>query len=315
MTPQEAEHLLARYVAQQCSEHEENIVNSWFNEAAEKATYPDNFPMDANAMINDWDRLIAEKRKRTPILMPKRHYLIGSVAAAVIVAVIAVPFLNSFLSKKNMSPISAVMDTTIRHNDKNFKNILPDGTIVYLNGASSLRYARRLDGKQREVFLTGEAYFETARNPDRPFIVHSKEQKLQVLGTHFNIRCYEGEEVKTTVLEGAVQVSAIGGNKWQKVLNPGDQATLAVKGFEVTRVDPAGAIFWKDEFVFNQTSLKNALKELGRWYKVDIDSSRIGSETIDAVYNKKEDLKDIIQAIRTSTNVPLNLNNNRITVE
>ncbi|WP_343670533.1 FecR domain-containing protein [Chitinophaga sp.] len=317
MTPQDAENLLFRYAAQQCTEQEEELVNAWFNKVVKETDYAEPFSMNVHAMSDDWERLIAERGKQMPVHRHKTRIIGRSVAAAVAAAAIAVGVLLYYKppTKVNNAAIAATMDTTISHRDNDFKLTLPDNTVVYLNGASSLRYARSFAGKQREVFLEGEAYFEVSPDKKRPFIVHSRGQKVQVLGTHFNISSYDGEPVSTTLLEGAVKITTTGSHSQEVLLKPGFQATLGPKGFEVKEVDPGSATSWKEAFVFNQTPLKNVLKQLGRWYKVDIDSSRVTAVTLDAVYGKYETLPNLLKEITQSTGVKLVLNNNVITVE
>lgn len=317
MTPQDAENLLFRYAAGQCTEHEENLVNYWFNKVVKETDYTDTFSMDANAMSDDWDRLIVERRKR---ILGHRHRIrnIGrSVAAAVVAAAITTGVLLYYkpFTRANNTAVAVTLDTTIIHHDKDFRTTLPDGTVVYLNGASSLRYAKGLEEKRREVFLEGEAYFEVSLDQDRPFIVNSRAQKVQVLGTHFNVSSYDGEPIKTTLLEGAVKVTTTGNQNQEVILKPGYQAIIATGGVEVKPVDPNGAISWKEAFVFNQTPLKNALKQLGRWYNVGVDSSQMSAVTLDAVYGKDATLPDLLKEIVQSTGVKLKLNKNVITVE
>lgn len=317
MTPQEAQNLLDRYVAHKCTEQEENLVNSWYNKIVRETDYPDNFSMNPHAMSDDWNRLTAAMQKAASGPRHKIYHIGRAIAAAVAAAAMITGALiyNKPSGKETRIALSAtLLDTTINHRDKDFRTTLPDGTIVYLNGASSLRYAKGLKGKQREVFLEGEAYFEVSPDKDRPFIVNSREQKVQVLGTHFNVSSYGGEPVKTTLLEGAVKLISTGNKDKEVILKPGDQATLGIEGFEVKKVDTDSAIAWKEIFVFDQTPLKNVLKQLGRWYHVDVDSSKIPAVNVDAIYGKNTTLPTLIQEITQSTGVKLIVDNNIITV-
>lgn len=319
MTPQEAENLLARYVAQQCTQDEENLVNAWFNKVVRETDYTEPILMKANAMSEDWERIVAERRKWIPAKPHTTRNTARSVAVAATVAAIAIAigglfYYKPFTKVKDVN-IAAVQDTTISHRNKDFKTVLPDGTVVYLNGASSVRYAKGLKGKERRVILEGEAYFEVNPDKTRPFIVSSREQQVQVLGTHFNISSYDGEPIKTTLLEGAVKLINTQNKNQDVLLKPGYQATLSTAGFDVKKVDPNIAISWRNDFVFNQTPLRNALKELGRWYDVAVDSSQVASVTLDAVYSKDEPLPKLLKEITLSTDVKLVLKNNVITVE
>ncbi|PTS95413.1 hypothetical protein DBR11_21475 [Pedobacter sp. HMWF019] len=159
---------------------------------------------------------------------------------------------------------------------------LPDGSKVWLNAASKLIYPVTFIGRgQREVTLSGEAYFEITKDKQHPFKVKSAGQVVEVLGTHFNINSYADEPVaKTTLLEGSVAVRHVEGSVATRdlssrrddvVLKPGQQASLTGTAIKVTEVNPDDAIAWKNgEFVFNDESLQNIMRKIARWYDVDI---------------------------------------------
>ncbi|MBB5622642.1 ferric-dicitrate binding protein FerR (iron transport regulator) [Pedobacter cryoconitis] len=148
---------------------------------------------------------------------------------------------------------------------------LPDGTKVWLNAASSLSFPARFSGLQRQVILKGEAYFEVAKNKHMPFIVKSEQQKIEVLGTHFNVSAYADErQSKTTLAEGSVKVSLTANNQ-EQVLKPGQQA-IANNHIKVIPVDIEEALAWKDGlFMFNDEDLENIMKKVERWYDVQVD--------------------------------------------
>jgi len=150
--------------------------------------------------------------------------------------------------------------------------VLPDGTHVWLNAASTLTYAISGATEERLVQLEGEAYFEVARDPARPFRVASRGQVVEVLGTHFNVNSYPDEPmVRTTLVEGAVKVSA-GTDQGPVVLAPGEQALGAAGNpLKVKKVDVAQAMAWKNgKFNFNDSDVATVMRELSRWYDVDI---------------------------------------------
>ncbi|OXG05352.1 FecR family protein [Flavobacterium araucananum] len=147
--------------------------------------------------------------------------------------------------------------------------VLADGTKVYLNTVSSLKYPTRFNGDQRMVELEGEAYFEVAKNKNKPFIVKSGNQEIEVLGTHFNVHAYDNEPiVKTTLLEGSVAVRY----KNQKtILKPGQQSNVSdnLNKIIVREVDTEAAIAWKNgRFKFDNADLKSVMKQLERWYGI-----------------------------------------------
>ena len=150
--------------------------------------------------------------------------------------------------------------------------VLPDGTHVWLNAASTLTYAISGATQERLVQLEGEAYFEVARDPARPFRVASRGQVVEVLGTHFNVNSYPDEPlIRTTLVEGAVKVS---GSTDQRpvVLAPGEQALWAEDNqLAIRKVDVAQAVAWKNgKFNFSHSDVATVMRELSRWYNVDV---------------------------------------------
>jgi len=149
---------------------------------------------------------------------------------------------------------------------------LPDGTKVWLNAASSLKYPYRFAKNERFVELQGEAYFEVAKDRERPFKVRANQQMVEVLGTNFNVNAYNDEPMqKITLLEGAVKI-AVGGSEVK--LKPGDQAKFnaANAQLEVDKnIDPEQYVAWKsDVFAFNNEDLKSIMRQISRWYDIDV---------------------------------------------
>ncbi|MDB5199215.1 MAG: iron dicitrate transport regulator FecR [Chitinophagaceae bacterium] len=157
-----------------------------------------------------------------------------------------------------------------------YQVILSDGTKVWLNAGSSLRFPTVFSGSERKVELTGEGYFEVAHNTAQPFKVKittpGKEGgEVEVLGTHFNIMAYPDEEaVKTTLLEGSVKISATN-NLQPAFLKPGQQAQLNNSQIKVINANTELAVAWvKGYFYFDKADIKTILRQAGRWYDLDI---------------------------------------------
>jgi ferric-dicitrate binding protein FerR (iron transport regulator) len=153
---------------------------------------------------------------------------------------------------------------------------LPDGSSVWLNAGSSLRYPVRFLGAERKVTLTGEAYFEVEKNISKvkniPFIVLTDKQEVTVLGTHFNINAYTDEPIiKTTLIEGAVKVNRVGAPGDAVLLKPGQQSSMAAGKLSVSFVNTEEAIAWKNGvFLFNDADLKTVMRSIARWYDVEV---------------------------------------------
>lgn len=148
-----------------------------------------------------------------------------------------------------------------------YQIILSDGTKVWLNAASSLSYTPGLNKKgERKVKLEGEGYFEVSKDKKHPFIVESRKQNVEVLGTHFNISTYADDgTVKTTLLEGSVKVN-------EAVLSPNQQSLLTGNKIKVIEVDAENEIAWKNgEFIFNDEPLGSIMKKVARWYNVEVE--------------------------------------------
>jgi ferric-dicitrate binding protein FerR (iron transport regulator) len=152
-----------------------------------------------------------------------------------------------------------------------FKVVLPDGTRVWLNSASMLRYPTAFTGKERIVELDGQGYFEVAANAQQPFKVKVHSMEVQVLGTDFDIMAYNDEtSINTTLVTGSIQVKE-GSN--EQVLRPGQQAVMNNEDHQLTvrTADIRKVTAWKNGlFVFNNMALPAILREVARWYDVDI---------------------------------------------
>lgn len=154
-----------------------------------------------------------------------------------------------------------------------YRITLPDGTGVWLNAGSSLRYPTAFSGKSRKVELTGEGYFEVAKNASMPFYVATANGvEILVLGTHFNVNAYGDEKnITTTLLEGAVSVKKEGRDN---LLAPGQQAIAGRNDNSVNifkNVDVAAVVAWKEGvFKFNDADINTIMKQLSRWYDIDV---------------------------------------------
>ena len=158
---------------------------------------------------------------------------------------------------------------------RQFSLLLPDGTRVWLNAASSIRFPTVFTGNTRQVEVRGEAYFEVAKNPAMPFLVNvNNRATIEVLGTHFNVNAYENEgTINTTLLEGKVKIN-------NALLKPGQQAQLANKTMAagnatpvkiVGEVDVEKVVAWKNGlFNFEGATLKEVMRQLTRWYDIEV---------------------------------------------
>jgi ferric-dicitrate binding protein FerR (iron transport regulator) len=147
--------------------------------------------------------------------------------------------------------------------------VLADGTAVWLNAASSITYPTRFEGAERRVAMTGEAYFEVARDPGRPFRIEEGDLRVEVLGTRFNVRAFDDAGAReVTLLEGAVRLDR---GKRSETLRPGQQAALGAGGLTVRPADTEAVMAWKDgQFRYDGVALTTILQDISRHYDVDV---------------------------------------------
>lgn len=202
-------------------------------------------------------------------------------------------------------------NTITTPNGGQYEVYLPDGSHVYLNAASSLKYPVKFTGNTRTVILKGEAYFEVKKNINQSFIVSSYGQSVKVLGTHFNVSSYADEPVITTLAEGKIELSSSSFPQ-KTILQPGNQSTALPDRFKVDRVNIDEIAAWKDGlFKFNKTELKDALRQMARWYDVSVDSA-IPAVKISGEIPRKANLLKVLAQIEAVSDVKLKLQERRI---
>ncbi len=180
---------------------------------------------------------------------------------------------------------------------------LPDGTHVWLNSASTLTYPSRFADHERVVELSGEAYFEVVGSPATPFRVKSKGQMVDVLGTQFNITAYEDEEdVKTTLVKGAVRVVPGAKQGSSITLSPGQQSSLVGGKITIDEVDTDAYTAWKSGmFYFKQTPFAEMMRQIERWYGVEVAySSRVPQETFSGRMSRNVSLMTVLDLLNVS---------------
>jgi ferric-dicitrate binding protein FerR (iron transport regulator) len=178
---------------------------------------------------------------------------------------------GAFRRKKgDMGPVAYNTLTTPR--GRQFQVVLSDGSKVWLNAASSITYPTAFTGTKREVSITGEAYFEIKNDARHPFIVAAEDEKITVLGTHFNVMAYPDEgQMKTTLVEGSVRISR---GTEKVVITPGQQASFSPKTghIAVMAVQTPEIIAWvSGKLSLNNLDISAIMRRLARWYNVDVE--------------------------------------------
>lgn len=190
-----------------------------------------------------------------------------------------------------------------------YQLILVDGTKVWLNAASSITFPTQFNGSERKVEILGEAYFEVAKNANKPFKVKSKNQIIEVLGTHFNVNTYDDEVAdKTTLLEGSVSISKVTNGKVQttgsKILKPGQQASVSVNQSQiaVALADEDEAVAWKNGyFKFNKADIQSIMRQVSRWYNVDVEyKGEMNQDLFVGKINRSEHVEEVLSILERS---------------
>lgn len=195
---------------------------------------------------------------------------------------------------------------------------LPDGSKVWLNAASSLKFPSTFSGlSQRKVEMSGEAYFEIAKNQKIPFVVVSDKQEVEVLGTHFSINAYADESnTRTVLMEGAVKVRNLSG-KSHVVLKPGEEAVLNAGDIHVQSADFDKAIDWKSgKFIFKNESLERIMRKVARWYDVEViyTGSVPKQETFSGTVSRFDDVEKVLRRLELTGEVSFRIDERKIIV-
>lgn len=189
---------------------------------------------------------------------------------------------------------------------------LPDGTRVWLNAASSLKYPVSFTGiEKRLVELKGEAYFEVTKDKHHPFIVKTAKQEVKVLGTHFNVNAYPDEGmIRTTLVEGLVELD----NSIR--LQPGEQAVLSNGHTQVRQVDTDEAIAWKNGyFMFANEDIYSVMRKISRWYDVEvIYEGKITGSNFNGLISRFSNVSDLLHILKLTKTVHFKVEGRRITV-
>lgn len=193
---------------------------------------------------------------------------------------------------------------------------LPDGSNVWLNAASSLRYPSRFSGAERHVQLHGEAYFEIHKNKNVPFTVTAEGVNVKVLGTHFNIMAYNNEpSVNTTLLEGSVALSSKGE---QKIIIPGQQAVVNKAGdhIAVQPVNVADAVAWKNGyFSFRKSNIRTAMNKIARWYNAEVEyRGNVNNKILGGTVSRAENIEKLLSYLELTGIAKFKIEGRRVIV-
>ena len=215
---------------------------------------------------------------------------------------------------KPSSPVS--YNTLATPRGGQYQLVLPDGSKVWLNASSSIHFPTAFVGNERNVELTGEAYFEIAKNREKPFHVNVNGMQVEVLGTHFNVNAYGDEgAIKTSLLEGSVKIKK--GNI-SGLLKPGQQGILKNNSqkLEIKNADMNEVVAWKNGlFQFDGADIKTVMREIGRWYDVEIEyTGMVPGRRFEGKISRDAQLSDVLKILQLS-NVKFTVEGKKIVVQ
>lgn len=256
-------------------------------------------------------KTLADRRKQKVLRI--LNYCRNAAALFTIPLVIAIVFLSRNVQDQNEGV--AVVQTISTPMGVKGHISLPDGTQVWLNSGTKLSYPSVFAGKQRIVKLEGEAYFEVRKDTSCPFRVEMKnEMRVTVLGTSFNVSCYENDPaVETTLVEGKV---VFRGNGQETVMKPSENISFSKEQGTVLRreVDPGLYTSWKEnKLMFRNAPMEEVIRKMERWYGVTIyvENARVYNYYITATFNG-ENLTQVLDLLRISSPMQYRIDTNKV---
>lgn len=196
-----------------------------------------------------------------------------------------------------------------------YQIVLPDKSKVYLNAGSSITFPTKFSDHKREVELEGECFFEVAKDSQRPFLVHCKNQTVEVIGTQFNVNGYNDESsIKTTLTEGSIKVKV---DTMERFIVPGQQFSFSNDGdVSVTNVDVDQVVAWRNGlFHFWKTDIKDIMKQLSRWYDIEVVfDGNFSTEYLSGFISREVTISNVLQMLEKTGNLRFSVEGKRVTV-
>ncbi len=194
-----------------------------------------------------------------------------------------------------------------------YKIVLEDGTKVWLNSETKLNFPKEFAKNERRVSLSGEAYFDVAKEQNRPFRIQTNTSQIEVLGTEFNVNTYQ-KEVKVSLIEGSVKIT---NDQWVKLLKPGQEASISPNEIEIKPKDVQLALAWKrSEINFEKATLEEILGQIGRWYDVEIEyKTKIADEMrYTGSISRQNNLSKVLEILEAGSSRKFEINGRKLLV-
>lgn len=222
------------------------------------------------------------------------------------------------IGKTSSKPNSKAWHTISTPNGGQYQVILEDGSKIWLNAASSITLPTTFGNKNREINISGEVYCEIAKDSKRPFSVNFGKQKVEVLGTHFNIKAYPEESyTEATLLEGSIKIANTQ-TLQSKILVPGQQAELIKKNNQLTvnQINTETVVAWKNGyFMFKKEPLESIMRQIARWYNVEIVyQADVSKKTFGGKISKFANVDQLLEVLSETGSVKFKTEGRRIIV-
>jgi len=225
---------------------------------------------------------------------------------------------TSVNEKSNES--STAFNELIIGKGEEYQLVFSDGTRVWLNSESRLKFPVQFTNNRREVILEGEAFFEVTKNPNAPFIVKTGPMDVEVLGTSFNVSAYKDEaSIQTTLVEGKVVVSSTFGQSLEQVLKPNEQAIFNKSNNQIEIIEVNAALYssWREGiFVFDEENLEDILRKLSRWYDINVffKSEEVRAYQFSGKLPRFKNCNELLNMIEKTTDVQFTMKENRTVI-
>lgn len=228
--------------------------------------------------------------------------------------------------EKSTKRTSIKTKTVVVPEGKDHQITLPDGTEVWLNANSSITYPEKFNSKERNVKLTGEAYFKVTHDSSHPFIVNAGGIETKVLGTEFNIKAYSQSTPHVTLVEGSIEVSCIADNAdnskpeemQNRVISPGEDASIEGNQLVVNEVNVDDMICWRDGIeYFDDASLEDILIQIGSWYNMSIvcPNKEALTKRLHYIYDRRSSVDEALKSLQDLSNTKIKTEKNFIFIE
>jgi len=320
--------IIQKYLQGNTSEEEEQQLYHWMKESpehekrlfAEKDIW-DSYGLKLNKKNYEVDTELALIKSRIESGQSRRLHVIRRVLqmAALFIVVFGLGWASQFIRISGSQPPTQVtMQEVFVPKGQVNQLFLADGTRIWVNSETRLSIPSQFDSKERVVKLNGEAFFEVAKDKNRPFRVELNGQQIEVLGTSFNVRAYaNSNEIETTLATGQIRLRT---GDQTTLLKPGEQSLYDRKNNKLTidTVDPLSFISWKDgRYEFHNKDLIEVFKVVERWYDVDItaDEAQFKEMHFSGVIKRNKDIKHFLEVLNKSISIRYEIDSDKVKIE